>query len=47
MACDPPAGDFERSVLAVLAQPMTYRIEANCLTLRAADGNGFGLVAKA
>jgi len=44
MACDGPAGELERSVLAVVqtAVPVSYEIEARSLTLMA-GANGLGL----
>ncbi|GIF69460.1 hypothetical protein Ais01nite_74950 [Asanoa ishikariensis] len=47
MACAAPARDIERFVLRVLEQTMTYKIEANRLTLATPDGSGMQLVASA
>jgi len=44
MACEGAAGDLEASVLRVLDQPLTYRIDGTTLILEAPDGNGLRLV---
>jgi heat shock protein HslJ len=44
MACDGAAGDLEASVLRVLDQPLTYRINGTKLILEAPDSNGLELV---
>jgi heat shock protein HslJ len=44
-ACDGAAGDLGKTVMSVLQQrTLTYRVEANRLTLTAPDGTGLGLV---
>jgi heat shock protein HslJ len=44
MACDGGAGALEASVLLVLEQPVTYRIDGAKLILDAPDGSGLHLV---
>jgi heat shock protein HslJ len=44
MACDGAAGNLEATVLNVLDQPLTYRIEGGRLFLEAPDGSGLQLV---
>lgn len=44
MACDGAAGDLEASVLRVLDQALTYRIDGNRLVLEAPDGSSLELV---
>jgi len=44
MACEGAAGDLEASVLRVLDQPLTFRIDGTALILEAPDGNGLRLV---
>jgi heat shock protein HslJ len=41
--CNATVTEFERTVLRILALPMSYRIEANRLTLTVADGAGLQL----
>jgi heat shock protein HslJ len=43
-ACDGGAGALEASVLQVLEQPVTYRIDGSKLILSAPDGSGLHLV---
>jgi heat shock protein HslJ len=43
MACDGAAGDLEASVLRVLEQPVTYRIDGSRLILEAPDANSLEL----
>jgi heat shock protein HslJ len=45
--CEGPAGEFEREMLKVFAQPLSYKIDADRLTLTAPDGVGYELVAAA
>ena len=42
-ACDAPAMEFEKLVRRIMSLPMTYRIEANRLTLTVPDGAGLQL----
>jgi heat shock protein HslJ len=44
MACDGPAGELERIMLTLLGQPVTYRTDADRLTLTGPDGAGLGFV---
>jgi heat shock protein HslJ len=43
-ACATPASEIERAMVRVLDQPMTYRIEANRLTLSTPDGAGLQFI---
>jgi hypothetical protein len=40
MLCEDPAGSVEQAVLATLAGEVTYQIESDLLSIRAADGSG-------